>query len=133
MELSLRNQLIEAFEPEYFQDLRNSTTGMINNDIPIIITFLQSTYGQITAIEMVIMEHSLTATVFNTSRPVNFIFNNITKYAKLFDLNDSLINEKHKAQFMYVIFQKSGAYLDSFKTSNFRHSINKTYEEVKKL
>ena len=65
---------------------------------------------------MINMEHSLIATVCNTSKPADSIFNKITKYSNLCDLNDSPISEKRKVQFAYVIFQKSRAYLDSLKT-----------------
>ena len=78
---------------------------MINNDIPIIIKFLQPTYSQITDIEIINMKHKLTATVYDTSKPANSVFNKITKYANLCNLSDSPINEKRKVQFTYAIFQ----------------------------
>ena len=131
MELSLTNQLIEAFELEYFQALMNSTTNMINNDILIITTFLQSIYSHITDIKMINMEHNLTSTVYDTSKPVNSVFNKITKHADLCDLNDIPINEKRQVQCAYVIFQKSRAYLDSLKKWNACQKINNMYNKMK--
>ena len=105
MELSLHNQLIEVFEPEYLQALRNSTTVMINDGIPIITSFLQFAYGQITDIEMNSMEHNLAATIYNRSKPINSVFNKIDEYADFCDLNNSPINVKRKVLFDMWFFK----------------------------
>ena len=47
VELELRNQITDVFEPEYLSALQNCVTYMILTNIPVIMTFLQETYGNI--------------------------------------------------------------------------------------
>ena len=77
VKLALRNQLIDASESKCLHTLRNSTTDMISDDVPTIITFLQTTYGQIMDIEIIKMEQNLTWSVYDTTRPVGFVFSKI--------------------------------------------------------
>ena len=48
IETALRNQVIEAIDAEYLEPIRNTTTDMINNGIPVVFTFLRANYDGIT-------------------------------------------------------------------------------------
>ena len=106
MEAALRTLLIQAIEPEYLQPLRNTHTDMINDSIPDIISFLIDTYGKLSDADMLHREQALTALVFDTTKPVEFVFNAIDEFAILMELNDSAISDRRKVQLAYVIFQK---------------------------
>ena len=131
VEHTLRTQLIQAIEPEYLQALRNTHTDMINESIVDIITFLISTYGQITDAEMFHREQALTSMTYDAMQPVDVVFNSVDKFAGLAELQQSPLDDKRKIQFAYVIFQRSRAYLDSLKKWNERPAVQKTYDRMK--
>ena len=110
--------MIQAIEPEFLQVLRNTHTDMINESIVGIITFLISTYGQITDAGMFHREQALTSMTYDAMQPVCVVFNSVDKFAGLAELQQSPLDDKRKIQFVYVIFQRSRAYLDSLKKWN---------------
>ena len=60
VELTLRNQLVKAVEPEYLQALRNTSTDMIIGTIPTIISYLIRVYGKMSKLELLTREQNLT-------------------------------------------------------------------------
>ena len=131
VELVLRNQLTEAFDPEYLQALRDPTTDMLTGSIPDIISFLITTYGKLTDNDMITREQNLTALTYNTAQPVDIIFNAIDKFADLCDIQGDPLTDRRKCQFAYVIFQKSRAFLDSLKKWNAKPQATKSYQNMK--
>ena len=133
VELALHNQLIEAFEPNYLQPLKDTTTDMITHDIPAIISWLIQTYGQVSEIAMLEKEQNLSALKYDTTQPVDFVFNAVNKFCDLADMNQMPVSDRRKCQFAYVILQKSRAFLDSLKKWNARPVATKTYARMKEF
>ena len=107
MKLALRNQITEAFEPEYLQAIRNTTTDMFTGKILDIFTFLVNTYGKLTDEEMLNREQNLSAMTYDPAQPVDIIFNTIDRFSDLCDISKyALLPIKREVQFAYVIFQK---------------------------
>ena len=48
----IKNQLVEVFDPVFLDPIRCGVTDMITSDISTIITFLKSTYGELSVDEM---------------------------------------------------------------------------------
>ena len=78
VELDLRNLLIDAFEPQYLQALRDKHTDMINESF--------DTYGKVTDAEMLYREQNLSSMVYNTTQPVHIIFNAIDEFSTFLTL-----------------------------------------------
>ena len=131
VELALRNQLIDAFEPQYLQALRNKHTDMINETLPRIIKYLCDTYGKVSDAEMLNREQNLSSMVYDTTQPVDVIFNNIDEHADLADIQDMPMTDRRKMQVAYVILQRSQAFLDSLKKWNARATPTKSYDNMK--
>ena len=74
IEQALRQQLIEAVEPEYLDALRDPTTHMIQYNIPDIIEHLQLTYGFLTDEDISDSEDVLKQLVYDPSKTINNIF-----------------------------------------------------------
>ena len=83
VEQVLRQQLIEAIEPEYLEALRDPITYMIQDPIPNIISFLQETFGQITPQELADREEEIKNFAYDPTKPVDVVFNKITQYRDL--------------------------------------------------
>ena len=95
--------------------------------------WLISTYGKISESEMLNREQNLTALTYDTSKPVDFVFNEIDIFCDLSELSSILVSDRRKRQFAYVIFQKSRAFLDSLKKWNARPDATKTYQRMKEF
>ena len=131
VEQALRQQLIEAIEAEYLEALRDPITYMIQKPIPEIIEFLQTTYGQITPQELADREDALKNTVYDPSRPVDLIFNQITKFKELCELCHNTKTDVQLVQLAYLIFNKSRIFMDALKDWNKKATVDKTYDNMK--
>ena len=76
----MKNQIIEAIEPEYLDALRNVNTDMINESIPEMFKFLQETYGWITEEELVEKEDNLRQYAYDLHIPVDKVVTKITLF-----------------------------------------------------
>ena len=75
METLLRNQLMNAFEPQYLEALRD-INDMINHPIHSIITYLTNTYGQVSEEQYMQMEEEVWDITYDPALQVNIVFNN---------------------------------------------------------
>ena len=107
------NQLTEAIDDEYLRPLRNVHTNSITDSIPDTIQFLQNTFGKLTTCQLKGKEAEVDDTIYDPSRSVDSVFN------KVQDLQDiCTLLSKHKSDMQlvdmsYLIFQKSGIFMDS--------------------
>ena len=76
VETLLRNQLINAFDAQYLDALRDSN-DMINLPIDSIMQFLIRTYGQISEEHYMSMEDEIKELVYEPTLPVDIVFNKI--------------------------------------------------------
>lgn len=131
VELALCNLLIEAIDPVYFTPFRNNTTDMIVQPIPNIIDWLSTTYGILTEGQLFDKGQNLSGLTYDALQPVDFVFQEINKFADLSKLSQLPISDRRMCQFAYVIFQKSCAFLDSLKKWNERAAGTKSYTNMK--
>ena len=132
VEQALRNQIIEAVEPEYLDALRNVDTDMINESIPEIFIFLQETYGRITEEELVEKEDTLRQLVYDPHQPVDKVFNKITLFHDLCTITNNDKTDKQLVQIAYLIFNRTRAFVDALKKWNELSEESKTYAKFKK-
>ena len=76
VETLLRNQLLNSFDTQYLDALRD-TNAMINLPIHSIIQYLIRTFGQISEEHYMSMEDEMKELVYNPSLPVDIVFNKI--------------------------------------------------------
>ena len=131
VEQALRQQLIEAIESEYLEAIRDPITYMIQQPIPNIFAFLQTTYGQITPQELADCENALKNISYDPSKPVDLIFNQITKFKELCDLCDNSKTDPQLVQLTYLIFNKTCMFTDALKEWNKLQASEKTYNKMK--
>ena len=131
VEQALRQQLIKAIETEYLEALRDPITYMIQKPIPEIIEFLQMTYGQITPQELADREGALKNSIYDPSKPVDLIFNQITKFKELCELCHNTKTDVQLVQLAYLIFNKTRIFIDALKDWNKKVPTDKTYANMK--
>ena len=131
VEQALRQQLVEAIEPEYLEALRDPITYMIQDPIPDIITFLQDTYGKITPQELADREDALRNFHYEPWKPVDLVFNKITQYKDLCELCHNQKTDTQLVQLAYLIFNKTRIYTDALKDWNRKPTADKTFANMK--
>ena len=89
---------MEAIEPMYLQALCNSVTNSLTSTIPDIFTWIINTYGQLSETHMLSCKQNLTAFTYDTTQPVNIVFNEIDRYCDLADLTGLPISDRCKCQ-----------------------------------
>ena len=86
LELALRNQITDAFEPEYLSALQNSVTDVILTNIPVIMTFLQETNRKISPTNLIEKEDTMKDFVYNPAEPIDTVFNKIDCFSDVCEL-----------------------------------------------
>ena len=131
VESTLRKQIVKAIDNDYLRPIRNTTTYMITHSIPDIFQFLQNTYGKITTGELEQKEMTVKDLVYDPETNVDNVFN------KIDDLQDICVltkNTKTDTQLMnmaYLIFQKTGIFMDSLRRWNQKPPVDKNYPNLK--
>ena len=144
VETALRNQIVEAIDPEYLQPLRNATTDMLNDPIPDIFSFLSTTYGELSPSELKERELMVDDTVYDPSKNIDTVFNKIQEYQDLCTLLQNPKTDKQLVTYAYLIFQKSGIFMQSLKDwnvklpglqtfPNFKIFMRQQHRELKKV
>ena len=91
VEMTLRNQLVEAIDDDVLQPLRNTATDMINSLIPDIITFLVDTYGKLSPSQLRERERVIDDMTYDPAQNIDTVFNKTQNFQELCIL---LNNEK---------------------------------------
>ena len=131
VELALRNKITDAAEQNYLSALRNAVTDIIPNNISTILTFLQTTYGRISPVELMPKEDDLKYFVYDPSQPVGTISNHADRFVNLRELVQESISDRRKVNLSYKITSKHDAFMDSLKTWNRKEGNLKTYALMK--
>ena len=130
VETLLRNQLLNSFDTQYLDALRD-TNDMINLPIHSIIQYLIRTFGQISEEHYMSMEDEMKEFVYNPSLPVDIVFNKIDFFVDISKLTDRDVSAQRQVQLAYLIFNRTGVFRDSLKTWNARILNMKTYAGFK--
>ena len=109
----MRQQLVEAIEPDYVDALRDSHTHMVQDSIPVIIVHLQQTYGKLTDEDSSEKEDVLKAHVYNPSKTIDGIFNKIMKHQDRCILMKNPLSDKQQVNIAYEIFNRSQVFQNS--------------------
>ena len=111
VKLALRNHVIEAISAEYIEPLRNATTDMINDSIPVIITFLGANYGRITPGKLKEKESVIYDLVYEYSTNVDTVLNKIQHFQGLCTLTGNTGNDTQLITYTNLVFQKTGIFM----------------------
>ena len=131
VEVALRNQIIEAIDPDYLQPLRNAVTEMLNDSIPDIFTFLTDTYGQLSPSDLKLREKIVDEMVYDPAQGIDTVFNCIQEFQ---DLCALLANPKTDTQlvtYAFLIFQRNTIFMTSLKEWNKKLAGMKTFNNFK--
>ena len=131
VEHALLNQLTEAIDDEYLRPLRNVHTDSITDPIPDILDFLQNTYGKLTTGQLKAKEAEVDDTVYDPSVSVDSVFNKVQDLQDICTLLGKHKTDTQLVDMSYLIFQKSGIFMDSLLRWNKKASVDQTFTNLK--
>ena len=74
VESALKQFLVEAIEPDYLLEIRNSITQMLEGTIPRIFTQLFAAYGSLTSQALMNKQQALATHVYDVHSPIDKLF-----------------------------------------------------------
>ena len=107
VEQVLRQQIIEAIEPEYLEPLRDQYTEMVNDDIPAIFEHLLTTYGEVSDEDLLDRESDIKSYTYDPVKSVDDVFNKLRKHQEFASLMGNPMTEKQQTTIAYSIFNKT--------------------------
>ena len=131
VEAALRKQIVEAIDGEYLQALRNPVTDTITNSILDIFDFLKRSYGRLSPGQLKQKETVIDNLVFDPGQNVDTVFNKIQEFNDLCTLLGNGKTDTQLVTYAYLIFQKTGIFMDGLKVWNSKASNLKTFVNFK--
>ena len=113
------------------KSFRNTTMDMINDTIPDISSFVSTTYGELSPGELKGQETQVNGMVYAPSKNVDTVFIKINEYQ---DICTLLLNPKTNEKiviYAYLIFQKSGIFMQSLKEQNAKLPRDQIFPKIK--
>ena len=131
VEALLRTQIVEAIERDYLEPLRNAATDRITDPISDIFTFLQTTYGRLTPAQLKQRETEIDNIIYDPTQNIDQVFNKIQKFQDICTLTSNARTDKQLVTYAYLIFQKSGIFMEALKKWNKKPAADQTYSNMK--
>ena len=133
VERTLLQQIVAAIEPRFLTALRDDNTQRIERTIPEVFQYLFDTYGDVTIEELKQMRHRMENLTFTPNEPVDSIFIEIDKYAKMCELAQAPLTTRQICDFGYMHMLKLLKYKSTLKEWNAKPVADQTWLNFKTL
>ena len=131
VETALRKQITDAIEEEFLQPLRDPITDMIQCPIPNIFTFLRTTYGKLSAVQLKEKENDIDQLIYDPSCNVDTIFNKVQDFQDICVMIGNGKTDTQLVTYAYLIFQKTGIFMEGLKSWNAKPTADRTFVNFK--
>ena len=139
----LKNQLVEAFDSVYLDPIRCDQTDMITMDLPELMDFLKTSYGEMTVDEIEEETSTIKQFPFDPSVSIDILLNKVQTHSEICAIAGSPLSDKQVIDLAYFIINKTATYkqylidwnkLPIPKTWNdFKLHMRKVYSDLKKV
>ena len=102
----LKNQLISAIEPPYLDPFRCDVTDMINESIPEIVDYLQSSYGKITVNQIEEAVAEIKNFTFDPTKSINILLNAVQEHVDLLKIAGRELQDGQIRDLAYYLIGK---------------------------
>ena len=131
VESALKQFITDSIPQEYLLALRHTVTKKLTGSIPNIMRQLFNTYGNITAQSFMEKQNVLNNHVYDTSKPVDTVFNLAKDYQ---DYAAAFGNPQPQGTIIttcYNIFRKTGRFNSALQKWNEKADVDKTWDNFK--
>jgi hypothetical protein len=111
----LKQQVLSAVDPIYYQDLEHNTFGYAGVRIPAIITHLTTTYGTLSASDLKINRDKLTE-AWNPDDPIENLWKNIKIIRAIATQGGKPISDGTTIQLTLLALKKTGVHSHAIET-----------------
>ena len=87
--------------------IRTKTTNKINKTIPVILTYLFETYGDVNAQELMGLRSQIENMTFDPTEPVDPVFTEIEDFADIVESINGPISTVQKCKLAYIVLQNT--------------------------
>ena len=87
--------------------IRTKTTNKINKTIPVILTYLFETYGDVNAQELMGLRSQIENMTFDPTEPVDPVFTEIEDFADIVESINDPISTVQKCKLAYIVLQNT--------------------------
>ena len=115
LERALKNQITESIDSIYTEELRDPTTNTYNDDIPTILQFFITNYGDVRPDEVIEEESNIRRMDFNVTTPLTTLYKRVED---LLDLSGAAHMAYTPPQLINIglhVIQATGDYKDGIK------------------
>ena len=131
VESALKQFIVEAIEPDYLLEIRNSTTQMLEGPIPLIFTRLFAAYGRLTSETLMNKQQAFATYVYNVHSPIDKLFKLAQEYQEYASFHGTPQPATTIITTVYEILRKTGHFTSSLKKWKNRPAPDKTWENFK--
>ena len=131
VEKTLIQQLISAIHSTYVEELRNTTTGLIDKPLSEILTHLITNYGQVETSEYNQKYFELLKHQYDPDRPIDEIFTKIVEFITLAEASHMPITMEQALNIGCEIIRQCGVFAESLKRWHKTPITEKTWTNFK--
>lgn len=132
VEQALRQQIIDAVEPDYLEALRDQHTEMVQSPIPDIIKHLRDTYGFMSDEDLADRENELKTYSYDPVKTVDDVFNKIKRHQELAMLMNNPLTDKQQESIATTIFNRVRVFQSHLMKWNEKKDNERTLINLKK-
>ena len=107
MEHILFQQIVNVIDGKFLKAIRTKTTNKINKTIPVILTYLFETYGDVNAQELMGLRSQIENMTFDPTEPVDPVFTEIEDFADIVESINDPISTVQKCKLAYIVLQNT--------------------------
>jgi hypothetical protein len=127
---ALKKQIISVFEPMYLDILNDNMVGYANISARYMLDHLFETYGNITAVDLVINFENMRR-AWDPQQPVESHFKQIQDCADYSEAGGVLIGHPQQINVGYAKIFATGHFMSACRWWNEKHTIEKTWTQFK--
>ena len=110
---TLRNQLVEAIDPEYLAPIRCNLTDMINLETTEIMQFLQDSYGKMTVNQVEEETQAIKNFTYDPSKSINILLTAVQEHADLLKIAGAEMSDTQIQSLAYLLIGKYKIFQDA--------------------
>lgn len=127
LEKQLVQQILESIDREYLLSIKNKQTGLINCTIPELFATLFKLYGSITPHNINMLRDKIVSRVFDPSKQVTTIFNDIEDYNQVAEYAGAPETAAQLINLGLTVLTKSGMFTPDMRTWHAKPSEDRTW------
>ena len=131
VENALKQQLTRAVDSAFLDTIRDPVTFVLEGTIADNLTFLFTTYGKVTPETLNEEFEKVNATIYDTSLPIDVIFNSIVALAELAEAAAVPYTQQQQLTIAYNILNRSGRFVSDIKEWKRRPAVERTWINFK--